>query len=138
VIATLAITIIWMLSAALLFRLLSVWDELPERVAVHFGVTLRPDGWASRSTMAVLIFLAVIGHAALSTWLVFARVSADPMVVAIQLATATVLFSVFWQVITFNITGKPLKAIWIVLPALFVAGSVGVLVTGALGHHSMR
>ncbi len=137
-IATLAIFVIWILAAALLFRLLSVWDELPERVAIHFGVTLRPDGWARRSMMAALIFAVVVGHAALSTWLVFTRLSADPMVIAIQLATATAFFSVFWQVITFNISGKPLKAIWIVLPALFVAGSVGVLVTGALGHHSMR
>ena len=137
-IAKLAISVVWILAAALLLRLLSVWDEIPERVAVHFGVTLRPDGWASRSTMALLIFFVVVGHAALSTWLVFTRVSADPMVSTIQLATATVFFSVFWQAITFNVSGKPLKAIWIVLPALFVAGSVGVLVTGALGHHSMR
>lgn len=137
-IATVAIAVIWMLAAALLFRLLSVWDELPERVAVHFGITLRPDGWASRSTMAVLMFFVMVGHAALSTWLVFTRVSADPMVSAIQLATATVFFSAFWQAITFNISGKPLKAIWIVLPMLFVVGSAGVLVTGALGHHSMR
>lgn len=137
-IAALAIAVIWILAAALLFRLLSVWDELPERVAVHFGVTLQPDGWAGRSTMAVLIFFVVVGHAVFSTWLVFARVSADPMVSAIQLATATVFFSVFWQAITFNISGKPLKAIWIVLPVLFVAGSVGLLVTGALGHHSVH
>ena len=136
-IARLAIFVIWILAAALLLRLLSVWDELPERVAVHFGVSLRPDGWASRSTMAVLISLVVVGHAALSTWLLFTRVS-DPMVSAIQLATATVFFSVFWQVITFNISGRPMKAIWVVLPALFVAGSVGVLVTGALGHHPVR
>ena len=66
-IAKLAISVVWILAAGLLFRLLSVWDELPERVAVHFGVTLRPDGWASRSTMAVLIFLVVVGHATLST-----------------------------------------------------------------------
>jgi hypothetical protein len=138
VIATLSIAVIWTLAAALLFRLLSVWDELPERVAVHFGVTLRPDGWASRSTMALLIFFIVVGHAVLSTWLVFTRVSADPMVSTIQLATATVFFSVFWQAITFNISGKPMKSIWIVLPALFVAGSVGVLVAGALGRHSMH
>jgi uncharacterized membrane protein len=138
VIATLAIFVIWILATALLFRLLSVWDELPERVAVHFGVSLRPDGWASRSTMAVLIFLLVVGHAALSTWLLFTRGSADPMVSAIQLATATVFFSAFWQVITFNISGRPMKAIWIVLPALLVAGSVSVLVTGALGHHPVR
>ena len=137
-IAKLAISVVWILAAGLLFRLLSVWDELPKRVAVHFGVTLRPDGWASRSTMAVLIFLVVVGHATLSTWLVFTRVAADPMVSTIQMATATVFFSVFWQAITFNISGKPLKVIWIVLPVLFVAGSVGVLVTGALGHHSMR
>ena len=74
----------------------------------------------------------------LEQWLVFMRVSADPMVSTIQMATATVFFSVFWQAITFNISGKPLKVIWIVLPVLFVAGSVGVFVTGALGHHSMR
>jgi Protein of unknown function (DUF1648) len=135
-IAKLAITVIWILAAALLFRLLSVWDQLPDRVAVHFGITLRPDGWARRSTMALLIFLVLIGHAALSTWLVLAHVPGSAMVSAIQLATATMLFSVFWQLITFNIAGKPLKVIWIVLPALLIAGSIGALLSGV--HHSVR
>ena len=135
-IAKLAISVTWILAAALLFRLLSVWDQLPERVAVHFGISLRPDGWAKKSTMAVLILLLVVGHAALSTWLVFALLPASAMVAAIQLATATMLFSVFWQLITFNIAGKPLKAIWIVLPALLIAGSIGALLSGV--HHSVR
>jgi hypothetical protein len=137
-IAELAISIIWILASALLFRLLSVWDQLPERVVVHFGVSLQPDGWGRRSTLALLMALIVVGHAVFSTWLVLAHAQGSGIVAAAQLAVASVLFSVFWQTITFNISGKPLKAIWIVLPVLLIAVSIAALMSGTLFLHSVR
>jgi uncharacterized membrane protein len=137
-IAELAISIIWILAFALLFRLLSVWDQLPERVAVHFGVSLQPNGWGRRSTLALLMALIVVGHAVLSTWLVFAHAHGSGIVAAAQLAVASVLFSVFWQTITFNISRKPLKAIWMVLPVLLIAVSIAALLSGTLFLRSVR
>jgi uncharacterized membrane protein len=105
-IAKLAISIIWILASALLFRLLSVWDELPERVAVHFGISLQPDGWGRKSTLAFVTVLLVLGHAVLTTWLVLAHAQGNGNLAVIQLGTSAVLFSVFWQTITFNISGS--------------------------------
>jgi uncharacterized membrane protein len=129
-IAKLAISATWILASALLFRLLSVWDQLPERVAVHFGRSLQPDGWSRKSIMAWLIALLVVGHATLTTWLLLTHAQGNGMLATIQLATATVFFSVSWQMITFNIKGKPLKAVWIVLPVLLSVGLIAALLSG--------
>ena len=137
-IAKLAISAIWILASALLFRLLNVWDQLPERVAVHFGISLQPNGWGRRSTMAWLIVLIVGGHAILTTWLILTHGQGNGMVAIIQLATATMLFSVFWQAITFNISGKPLRPLWIILPVLLIVGSIGVLMSRNLLLHPVR
>jgi uncharacterized membrane protein len=137
-IAELAIWVVWILASALMFRLLSVWDQLPERVAVHFGVSLQPDGWGRKSTMALLIVLVVVGHAVFTTWLVLRHGQGNEIVATILLATATILFSVFWQAITFNISGKPLKAIWIVLPVLLIVGATAALLSRILFLHPVR
>lgn len=129
-IAKLAISATWILASALLFRLLSVWDQLPERVAVHFGRSLQPDGWSRKSIMAWLIVLLVGGHAISATWLLLTHAQGNGMVATIQLATATVFFSVFWQMITFNTEGKPLKAVWIILPVLLSVGLIAALLSG--------
>lgn len=137
-IAKLAISAVWILASALLFRLLSVWDQLPERVAVHFGVSLQPDGWGRKSTLAWLIIPLVVGHGVLTTWLLLAHGQGNPIVATIQLATATIFFSVFWQTIAFNISGKPLKVIWIVLPVLLIVGSTAALLSSTLFLHPVR
>lgn len=129
-IAKLAISAVWILASALLFRLLSVWDQLPERVAVHFGRSLQPDGWSRKSIMAWLVVLIVVGHAAFTTWLVLTHGQRNGMIATIPLVTATAFFSVFWQMITFNTEGKPLKAVWIILPVLLVLGLIAALLSG--------
>ncbi|HEY2171503.1 MAG TPA: DUF1648 domain-containing protein [Candidatus Angelobacter sp.] len=136
-IAKLAISTIWILASALLFRLLSVWDQLPERVAVHFGRSMQPDGRGHKSIMAWLIVLLVVGHAILTTWLLLMHGQGNGMLAVIQLATATVFFSIFWQMISFNTQGKPLKAVWIILPVLLIVGSIAASLSGTL-FHSVR
>jgi len=129
-IAKLAISAIWIMASALLFRLLNVWEQLPERVAMHFGRSLQPDGWGRKSIMAWMIVLLVVGHAILTTWLLLMHGQGNGMLAVIQLATATVFFSVFWQMITFNTAGKPLKAAWIILPVLLIVGLLAALLSG--------
>ena len=129
-IAKLAISAVWILASALLFRLLSVWDQLPERVAVHFGRSLQPDGWSRKSIMAWLVVLIIVGHATFTTWLVLTHGQGNGMLATIQLVTATVFFSVFWQMITFNTEGRPLKAVWIILPVLLILGLIAALLSG--------
>jgi len=129
-IAKLAISAIWIMASALLFRLLNVWEQLPERVAMHFGRSLQTDGWGRKSIMAWMIVLLVVGHAILTTWLLLMHGQGNGMLAVIQLATATVFFSVFWQMITFNTAGKPLKAAWIILPVLLIVGLLAALLSG--------
>jgi hypothetical protein len=137
-IAKLVISTVWILASALLFRLLTVWEQLPERVAVHFGFSMQPDGWGRKSTMAWTVVLVVIGHGVLTTWLLLTHGLASPIVITIQLATAAVLFSVFWQMITFNISGRPLRVIWVVLPVLLIVGSSAALLSHTLFLHPVR
>ena len=66
--ARLAIPVIWTLAAALLVKLLTAWGQLPDRVAVHFGMALQPNGWSSKSALAAIVLIAVLGQAALATF----------------------------------------------------------------------
>jgi uncharacterized protein DUF1648 len=128
--AKLAIPAIWALAAALLLRMLSLWDELPSRVAVHFGISMQPNGWSSKRALAWMVLLVVAGQATLATWLIvtFGQVSA--IIAPVQLAITTVLVCVFWQVINFNISGQRFRAIWIVVSLVLVLGLAALATLG--------
>lgn len=129
--AKLAIPSIWALAAALFLRLLSAWDELPSRVAVHFVISMQPNGWSSKRALAWVVLLVVAGQAMLATWLIvnFGQLSA--MIAPVQLAITTVLVCVFWQVINFNVSGQRFRAIWIVVPLLLVLGLAAFATLGS-------
>ena len=132
----LAITAIWIMGAALLIRLMSLWDQLPQRVAVHFGIAMQPNGWASRSAMALLMVLVVAGHAVLATWLILNFSGRSPMIGAIQMTTSAVLVSAFWQMLSFNAQGKPFQSIWILISVLLMVALIVVLLLRPALHHA--
>ena len=132
----LAITAIWIMGAALLIRLMSLWDQLPQRVAVHFGIAMQPNGWASRSAMALLMVLVVAGHAVLATWLILNFSGRSPMIGAIQMTTSAVLVSAFWQMLSFNAQGKPFQSIWILISVLLMVALIAVLLLRPALHHA--
>jgi hypothetical protein len=111
---------IWSLAAAVLMQLRALWDRLPERVAVHFGIHLQPDAWSRKSTMAALVVFLMVSEAALSTWLILKPGHGSLMLAFSLLAVSLIFLSVFWQMIRFNASGAPLRAIWIVLPVVLV------------------
>lgn len=132
----LAIAGIWTMGAALLIRLMSLWDQLPQRVAVHFGIAMQPNGWANRSTMALLMVLVVVGHAVLATWLIVNFSGHSPVIGPIQMTVSAVMVSAFWQVISFNAQGKPFQSLWIVIFVLLMLALIAVLLLRPVLHHA--
>jgi uncharacterized membrane protein len=103
--ARLAIPVIWTLAAALLLKLRMAWDQLPDRVAVHFGMALQPNGWSSKSALAAIMLIAVLGQAALATFVLLHVGSAAGWIAFIQVMVSAVLVCAFWQAINFNAEG---------------------------------
>lgn len=130
-----AILLIWALAAALFIHLSTVWNELPERVAVHFGASMEPNGWSSRASMVTLMMLAVIGHAVLATCLIAGFGSRGGIIAPIHMVVATVLVSAFWQMINFNAKGTPFQVVWIIVPMLLVFGLLATILLTALFRH---
>jgi len=128
----LAIPMIWCLAAAVLLRLMSAWDSLPDRVAVHFGLKMQPNGWSSKRTLVALVVVAVVGHAALATWLLLHIGFLGPMFPLTQAVTSVVLVCSFWQVINYNAEGTPFRASWVLGPVvllLVLAGAFALNLT---------
>jgi Protein of unknown function (DUF1648) len=59
--ARLAIPVIGTLAGALLVKLLTAWGQLPDRVAVHFGMAMQPNGWSSKSALAAIVLIGCAG-----------------------------------------------------------------------------
>jgi hypothetical protein len=116
---------IWMLCGALLVKLWTAWPKLPDRVATHFGLSLQPDGWSSKGKLAAVILIAVLGQAALATFVLLHMAGAARPTGLIMLVVNIVLISVFWQIINYNAEGSRFQPAWILGPLiLLVAGMV--------------
>lgn len=128
----LAILFIWTSSTALVVKLLTAWDALPARVAVHFGLDMQPNGWSSKNALAAMVLVAVLGQAALTTFLLLG-VGNPPGLIALMLTVVNVvLVSAFWQVIRYNVNGTPLRPLWMFLSVAAVLASVAVVLLGKM------
>src|SRR5258708_2501726 len=101
------------------FQYWSVWDQLPSRMATHFGVSGQPNGWMSRETS--LIFAMVVTTLVLVgfTWALTRVREPDALawsLLAMLYVVVGALFSVNVAVLNYNLYGRPLH----VVPALVV------------------
>jgi len=123
--AKLAITVIWCLASAPLMKLMNEWDSLPDRVAVHFGMALQPNGWSSKRTMAWMVFLTTMGQATLATVLILRTGGLGAMIAPIELAVSVVLVCSFWQLIDYNAKALPaFQLAWIVVPMVLLFATI--------------
>ncbi len=106
----------------------SVWNQLPARMATHFGASGQPNGWMMRDTsfifaMAVTAFVLVA-----LTW-ALTRVRKPDVLAWSLLAMLYVvmgsLFSVNMAVLNYNLYGRPLN----VVPALAVVFFAAIALT---------
>lgn len=130
--AKLAITTIWAMNAALLLRMWNVWDRLPERVAVHFGMSLQPNGWSSKNGMLIIVIAAVAGQAALASWLILRLGGAFGFMAPLQVLVSFTLVCAFWQMISYNAEGKPFQPLWVIAPMVLLFATITVFMLGLL------
>jgi hypothetical protein len=124
--AKLVIPLIWTTSAALVVKLVTAWDQMPSRVAVHFGTDMQPNRWGSKNALAAIAVLAVVGQAALATF-VLLRIGSAPIAITLVMVMVNIaLVSAFWQTIRYNATGAPFQPLWMFLAliAVFVFATV--------------
>lgn len=130
--AKLAIPVIWGMNAAVLLRLWNVWDRLPERVAVHFGISLQPNGWSSKRGMLVAVIAVMLGQATLASWLILRLGGAVGVIAPVQLLVSLTLFGAFWQMISYNADGKPFQPWWVLVPLVLLFGAIAAFMLGLL------
>ncbi|HEY6305574.1 MAG TPA: DUF1648 domain-containing protein [Candidatus Angelobacter sp.] len=125
--ARLAIPVIWTLACALLVKLLTAWGQLPDRVAVHFGMAMQPNGWSSKSALAAIVLIAVLGQAALATFVLLRVGSAAGWIGLILVLVNVVLVCAFWQTINYNAEGTRFQPLWTFVPMIVLFASITVL-----------
>ena len=110
----------WTAIPLLAARLFFIWDRLPMRMASHFDLQGRPNGWQSPETFALSAFLSI---AVMLTAFTFAMVrgyrldSMRRMLTIISYVTVTSFLALFWRLFDRAAYG-PGASMWPV-PAIF-------------------
>ncbi len=106
----------------------SVWDQLPTRMATHFGATGQPNGWMPRDTSLICAMVVTALVLVAFTW-VLTRVRKPDVVawslLAMLYVVMGVLFSINVAVLNYNLYGRPLN----VVPALAVVFIAAIALT---------
>lgn len=114
----------------------TVWQQLPERIAIHFGLANQANGWMTREETLV-IFLALATFCALtSTWICSRISDPDPLawsLIGLFYVILGTLIYVERSVLAFNIYGEPVN----VVPAL-MAGMLSALLAVVLAISTKR
>ncbi len=119
---------LWLVLPLTALQYWSVWDQLPARMATHFGVSGQPNGWMTRETS--LIFAIVVTTLVLValTW-ALTRVRMPDVLAWSLLAMLYVvmgaLFSINVAMLNYNLYGRPLN----IVPALAVVFIAAIAVT---------
>jgi hypothetical protein len=111
----------------------TVWNQLPARMASHFGASGQPNGWMSRETLAIFFLVLLTFLLTTFTWALTRARKPDALawsLLAMFYVVVGVLLSVNSAVLKFNLYGHPLN----LLPELVVVFIAALVVIGvALG-----
>jgi len=106
----------------------SVWDQLPGRMATHFGAAGQPNGWMTRETSLIFAMVVTTLLLAALTWALI-RVRKPDLLAWSLLAMLYVvmggLFSINIEVLRYNLYGRPLN----IVPALAVVFIAAIALT---------
>jgi len=108
----------WIGAAALMAKFVSAWDQLPVRVATHFGLSGEPNGWTNKgSVVGLMAFVALlVCGITIPIMLTDARKS-DGAVNAAVLASAAII-GAFWEMIDYNATAQRFRMVRAMMPAV--------------------
>ncbi len=119
---------LWLVLPLTALQYWSVWDQLPGKMATHFGATGQPNGWMARETS--LIFALVVTTLVLVTltWALTRVRKPDVLawsLLAMLYVVMGALFSINVAMLDYNLYGRPLN----IVPALAVVFIAAIAVT---------
>ncbi len=123
--------LLWLALPLTAFQYWSVWNQLPARMATHFGAAGQPNGWMSREVSITLAMVVLAFLLATFTWAVPRIRKPDPLawsLLAMFYVVVGVLLSVNSSVLNSNLYGGPLNIVpelLVVLVAAFAVIGVG-------------
>ncbi|HKU23036.1 MAG TPA: DUF1648 domain-containing protein [Terriglobales bacterium] len=124
---------IWLVLPVVALRLFMVWERLPLRLATHFDLAGRPNGWMSPNAFLVFILVTLTAAAATSTIVVY-RVSQPDLSAWTLLGFLYVLTGILYGaadgIVNYNLYGRGVH----VLPYLIAGfGSMFVVLVVYIG-----
>jgi hypothetical protein len=110
-----------------------VWDQLPTRMATHFGASSQPNGWITRDTSLIFSVGVMVILLGAFTW-ALTRVRLPDLLawslLAMLYLLIGVLFSITASVLNYNLHGTPLNivpAISVVSVAAFAVVAIALM-----------
>jgi hypothetical protein len=109
----------WIGTAALMAKFASSWNEVPERVATHFGISGEPNGWMNKGPLAAVL-VVVAGALCGSTIPVMSTKGKSDGAIFTLLLSAAAVVGGFWEMIDYNVTGEKFRILRAMLPLIGV------------------
>jgi Protein of unknown function (DUF1648) len=124
---------IWLALPVAALRLFTVWERLPMRLATHFDLAGRPNGWMSPNAFLVFILVTLTAAAATSTIVVY-RVSQPDLsawtLLGFLYVVSGILYGAADGIVNYNLYGRGVH----VLPYLIAGfGSMFVVLVVYIG-----
>lgn len=122
-----SIAVIWSLATAVLTKLASSWNTLPDQVVTTLGLGSEATGWGTREALLSSVLLVVVGQAILGTVLIVHLASAVRYLPLVQACVSLVLVCGFWQVINYNTYHLKVQSVWVAGPVAILMAAVAVM-----------
>jgi hypothetical protein len=121
--------VLWLALPVIGLQYWMVWDQLPARMASHFGTAGQPNGWMTRETSVIFSLVLLVFLLATFTF-VLARIRKPDALawslLAMFYVVTGVLVSVTSSVLEYNIHGSPLN----IVPEMVVTFLAAFVVIG--------
>ncbi len=127
---------LWLALPLMAWQYWSVWDQLPARMATHFGASGQPNGWMARDTSLAFAMVVTTLVLASLTWALTRVRKPDVLawsLLAMLYVVMGALFSINVAVLNYNLHGRPLN----IVPALAVV-FIGAIAVSAIALVSKR
>ena len=125
--------LLWMALPLTVLQFWTAWNQLPTRMASHFGAAGQPNGWMSREALAIFFLVLLTFLLATFTWVLTRVRNPDTLawaLLAMFYVVVGMLLSVNSAMLKYNLYGHPLN----ILPELVMVFIAAFVVVGvALG-----
>jgi Domain of unknown function (DUF1648) len=119
---------LWLALPLTAWQYWSVWEQLPSRMATHFGGTGQPNGWMPRETSLIFAMVVTILVLVALTWALTRVRKPDVLawsLLAMLYVVMGALFTINTALLNFNLYGRPLN----IVPALAVVFIAAIAVS---------